>query len=496
MEHAREILTDDLPDMNIDAALLDACRNGRCDIVALLTNDARFDQSVEVEYAFQMACANGHVEVVSLLLHHPCFSLGAQRLKLAVELSAYAGHCDVVALFVQDARINPGFGKLFTLELYCLVGDIERVKEALDGPDFLGAPLPRLLLTAASRTGRAGVVQLLLTDPRLGLFVDKNSAIQSSGEYSEYGPHSAVTMSLAEPRVDPAAYEAIGVASNGGHERVVKLLLADPRIDPSVVDNVAIRRASMRGHSSVVKLLLRDPRVDPTAEDDYAIRYACRNGHESVVKLLLADLRVDPTASNNFAISIASSGGHASVVKLLLADPRVDPAANKNFAILKASILGYANVVRRLLADPRVDPSMGHPTVLERASGQGYFVVVQMLLEHPKVVVTKAALVAADEQHHGDIIRLLIEKQPRVLHDLFEDAPCMSGSVLGNELLQYEKASALTFLLSVERCGGFLHVSDVLREVIMEYACFELIAASDWEDYMQRQRYKELKCRH
>jgi hypothetical protein len=127
-----------------------------------------------------------------------------------------------------------------------------------------------------------------------------------------------------------------------------------------------------------------------------------------------------------------------------------------------------------LLADPRVDPSMGHSTALERASGRGHAEIVQMLLEHPKVVVTKAALVAADERHHGDIIRLLIEKQPLVL---FEGAvSCVSSGALENELRQREKASALTLLLAVERLERAVRASDVLREVIVEYACFDLIA--------------------
>jgi hypothetical protein len=160
----------------------------------------------------------------------------------------------------------------------------------------------------------------------------------------------------------------------------------------------------------------------------------------------------------------------------LLADPRVDPAAVDNIAIRHASLFGRESVVKLLLADPMVDPSMGHPTALVGASGQGHIDIVQMLLEHPKVVVTKAALVAADEGHQDDIVRLLIEKQPRVLQDLFEGAtPCVSSRVLENELRHREKASALTLLLAVERLERRVRASDVLREVILEYACFDLI---------------------
>jgi hypothetical protein len=63
-----------------------------------------------------------------------------------------------------------------------------------------------------------------------------------------------------------------------------------------------------------------------------------------------------------------------------------------------------------------------------------------------------------------------------VLQDLFEGAMrCISGGALENELRRREKASALAFLLVVERLERAVRVSDVLREVIAEYACFDLI---------------------
>jgi hypothetical protein len=55
MEHAREVLASDSPFVTIKAALSDACRNGRCDIVALLTADALVDRSVGGYEAFGLA---------------------------------------------------------------------------------------------------------------------------------------------------------------------------------------------------------------------------------------------------------------------------------------------------------------------------------------------------------------------------------------------------------------------------------------------------------
>jgi alkylhydroperoxidase/carboxymuconolactone decarboxylase family protein YurZ len=43
---------------------------------------------------------------------------------------------------------------------------------------------------------------------------------------------------------------------------------------------------------------------------------------------------------------------------------------------------------------------------------------------------------------------------------------------LENELRRREKASALTFLLVVERLERAVRASDLLREVMVEYACF------------------------
>jgi ankyrin repeat protein len=351
---------------------------------------------------------------------------------------------------VKDERMNPQLSKSFALEQYCRVGDVNRAKETLDKlarsvyrPD---RPLPGAILAGASENGHTNVVKLLLVDPR----------------------------------IDPATrgYDyPITIASRRGHVSIVELLLADPRVDPAPdSNNNPIRDASGRGLVSVVKLLLADPRVDPSLGVPTALEHAISQGHVSIVKLLLADPRVDPAADDNERIRYASRWGHASIVKLLLADSRVDPTADDNYAIKHAALEGHASIVKLLLADPRVDPSMGHPTALERASRTGSVEVVQMLLAHPKVVVTKAALVAADKRDHGDIVRLLIEKQPRMLQTMFASAtPCKPGGALEGELRRRERASALALLLAVERFEGLMRVSDVLRDVVVEYACFDLI---------------------
>jgi hypothetical protein len=624
-EHVREILASDSPDVTIKAALLDACKNGRCDIVALLAADPRYKPLVGDVEAFRLACENGHVEVVSMFLFDLNVPLRMKEHTLGYMLheTATAGHCDVIALLVQDPRINRGLDKLFALRHYCRAGDVRRVKVALEDQS-LGGCLPAIILALASANGHAAIVQLLLADPRVDPCARANLALQFA---SEYGRESVVKILLADPRVDPAAEDNIAIreASANGHINIVKLLLAYSNVDPAAYGNHAIRHASRRGHTAIVKLLLADLRVDPAADFHYAIRYASSNGRAHVVQLLLADPRVDPAAatessapivlachnglraivkslevdpsvdpqadenyqvrsarsvgkygvvkllladprvnpavenndairsasaggypyivkllladprvdpstcaneairnacwyghlrvvkqlmadprvdpgaSDNDAIQHASENGHVGIVKMLLADPRVNPAPNRNYAIRRASSNGHASVVKLLMTDPRVDPGADNNEAIREAIANGHARVVELLLTdwrvgwsmgnptvlerarlgHPKVVVTKAALIAADERHHGDIIRLLIDEQPRVLHGLFEDAtPCISNGALEYELRQREKASALTFLLAVERLERAVRASDVLREVMVEYACFELIEST------------------
>jgi ankyrin repeat protein len=409
LERAREILADDTHDVAIEAALLDACRHGRCDVVALLTADARFDPPIDGKAGLRVACANGHVEVVSMLLRDVRLSLQANWLKYTLKRAADAGHCDVVSLLMQDPRVNPGLDKSFALEQYCLVGDVERVNETLDDPGFVNC-LPGSILAAASRNGHTAVVKLLLADPRVDPAADDNCAILDA---SSSGYEGVVKQLLTDPRVEPAARgnKAIRCASSCGHVSVVKLLLKDARVDPSADSNKAIRFASYNGHASVVKLLLADPRVDPAVSANYAIWMASAEGHVSVVKLLLADPRVDPGAKDNNAIRHASSYGHVSVVKLLLKDTRVDPSADGNWAIRIASYNGHANVVKLLLADPRVDPTAADNYAIRFASCQGHVSVVKLLLEDPRVwpsAHSNMAIRFASYNGHAIVVKLLL----------------------------------------------------------------------------------------
>jgi hypothetical protein len=290
-----------------------------------------------------------------------------------------------------------------------------------------------------------------------------------------FGHPRMVELLLRDPRVDPVAQSfgalpALEVASSKGHAAVVKLLLADPRVDPA--DGAALKRASKSGHAAVVKLLLADSRVDPSARGSEVLIVASGKGHAEVVGLLLADPRCDPAARDNLALVKACASGHAGVVKLLLADPRVDPSNEQNSAIRVSCVNGHAAVVKLLLADPRFDASA---STLVNVLTSEHVEVIELLLAHSGRMVTPGVLYIADVSNRGDVLRLLIDRHPQVMLALFGSGiPCKPGGVLQNELHRRTKLSALTLLLAVRR-RGVHRVGDVLREVIVHFAGFEIV---------------------
>jgi hypothetical protein len=195
--------------------------------------------------------------------------------------------------------------------------------------------------------------------------------------------------------------------------------------------------------------------------------------------MLMGDPRVDPSADDNHAIRLSSEYGHIEVVKLLMGDPRVDPSADDNHAIRLASENGHIEVVNLLLADRRVDPSAGQQYALVKACGGGHNGVIELLLSHSKTVLTRKALVAADACDHKSVVCTLLEKDTGLVLRLFVcEIACKPNGVLINELRQWEKRSALTFLLALGRRDRKFRVSDVLRYVVEEFARFENIAVA------------------
>lgn len=144
---------------------------------------------------------------------------------------------------------------------------------------------------------------------------------------------------------------AIRLAAANGRVAVVAHLLADPRVDPAAFDSFSVRTAAAGGHIATVELLLTDARVQPSARQNQALRLASRHGHLAIVKALLADPRGLAPFGSGLALRAACAGGHLEVVEFLLADSRVELQIFTTIQMAVAS--GSTAVVERLLADAR-----------------------------------------------------------------------------------------------------------------------------------------------
>lgn len=199
---------------------------------------------------------------------------------------------------------------------------------------------------------------------------------------------------------------------------MVKILLADERVNPSAEEVFAIKAAAGKGHVEVVKLLLTDERVNPSAEDDAAFKKACANGHVEVVQLLLADGRANLSAEDEYAIKTAAQNGHVEVVRVLLADARMNAS----------------------------------------------------------LVVMQVALKVADKGKHESVVRLLVNSQPQLLAALYRgEMQYTADGPLRQQLNRHEARSTFFLLMCVKRSQSnrtAARVSDVMREVRDEFACF------------------------
>jgi len=191
--------------------------------------------------------------------------------------------------------------------------------------DPAGLDAPSELICAAS-TGQEVLTRAILDAPA----IDARHVRTATRRAAQRGHAGVVRMLLADPRADPAGQgdsEALRCAARGGHADTVRVLLADGRADPAACRSEALRAAATLGHVGTLGLLLADRRANPAEYDAEALREAAAWGHTRALALLLADGRADPTALDNAALRLADVSGTTAVVHLLLRDRRVDPAA-------------------------------------------------------------------------------------------------------------------------------------------------------------------------
>ena len=84
---------------------------------------------------------------------------------------------------------------------------------------------------------------------------------------------------------------------------------------------------------------------------------------------------------------LAAGAGQTKLVSVLLAHPDVVPYANLNAALRVSARNGHADIVKLLLdSDPRVDPSCGNQYPIRHALHNNHLPVVDLLLADPRVI--------------------------------------------------------------------------------------------------------------
>jgi ankyrin repeat protein len=87
-------------------SLFEASDSGHADVVALLLQDPRVDPTENNDHALQRACQRGHVDVVTLFLKGTRVNPGRHE-NIAFHLACENGHADVVTLLLKDPRVDP-----------------------------------------------------------------------------------------------------------------------------------------------------------------------------------------------------------------------------------------------------------------------------------------------------------------------------------------------------------------------------------------------------
>lgn len=167
-------------------------------------------------------------------------------------------------------------------------------------------------------------------------------------------------------------------AENGDAQGVVHFLELGG--DPKMKDSEALRMAAYHGHAECVRLLI--PVSDPHSLGSWALIAAAANGHADCVELLIPVS--NPEFKNSHPLRLAARNGRAECVTLLI--PVSDPLADDCHALRSAAEHGRAECARLLLPVSRPLVEIDGILPLSLAAG------------------------------HADVVAILLECEPRLLH--------------------------------------------------------------------------------
>ena len=430
--------TDDDGAAMLDAALVDASREGHLAVVTCLL---RAGANVRARHAqaLQGACLRGHTAVVRALLAAAATDLGSSVVVVenggvALMLAAAHGHGETVAALLE-AGADPNGTDAIALRMATLSGHadaVRRLEEA--GADRRASASERLRY--ASAHGQHAVVADALAASGGGALAAAsiNKALRVA---SGAGDLATVERLLAVPGVDVHAEQEgpLRAASAGGHAAVVaRLLAAGARLRPPKAQEAhwlqalelplegmwpAVLQAARGGHTDVVELLLQHKPPSPAAADavastrddvDKALVEACVGGHlATVARLVQLGARVLPEAM--VVACGRSAENNVDLLQLLISAGGDVHGSEQDGAPFVVACSNGQQHMAALLAAAGADPRAHNDAALAAASGNGHLETVEWLLSIGAFVNANddRALVRASMAGHAHVVRRLLE---------------------------------------------------------------------------------------
>lgn len=249
-------------------------------------------------------------------------------------------------------------------------------------------------------------------------------------------------------------------AAKNGHLDVVRVLL-DAGADIDAQDGSILAGAARKGQLAVVNFLLSKG-ADPTLDEQEALTRAAENGHTDVVEILCQQKQIDVTLYDNKALSEALDGDHFDCARILL-----QHGADINFdhgeALRDAAEYNNKEIVAFLLeqgADANAHEDTD--TALVMAARKGHLQIVEMLLDAgaKAQMFNGAALTAAEEKEHWDIVAFLNQHNVRQLQlqeseKTGEFARLFAGAYSFDDLRDTKGPSGETALVIAAQTGKF-----------------------------------------
>lgn len=231
-----------------------------------------------------------------------------------------------------------------------------------------------ILVLAASKPERVGILHLLLVDGRCNPAVPGYFASDSYTRRHRLplavavsnGNLDGVTLLLSDDRVDPSSPTILRSVLNIGdvvlRTYILYTLLSDERVNP----NLLLERAATVGDAPVLDVLLSNRKVDVTWNNYEYLECAMEHSVECLL-YILERTGIDPSIQNNRLTYAAIESNNVPVLTALLDDPRVSP----EYYMLLASVSGDSvGTLTVLLQDGRANPTEDIPALLQIKYGR------------------------------------------------------------------------------------------------------------------------------